>query len=73
MNNVVFLQVGVGSEPGIQTVRAYGPGLYGGKAGLPADFVVESTGSGVGRLGILFIDEHSNDLFVVLCDSSVST
>ena len=32
-------------------MRAYGPGLEGGKVGKSADFVVETTGNDVGQLG----------------------
>nr|XP_039265539.1 filamin-C-like isoform X3 [Styela clava] len=44
-------KVAVGKEAGPQKVRAYGPGLHGGKVGHSADFVVETTGSEVGQLG----------------------
>nr|XP_026692753.1 filamin-B isoform X40 [Ciona intestinalis] len=41
----------VGPEAGAQKVRAYGPGLHGGKVGHSADFVVETIGTEVGQLG----------------------
>uniref|UniRef100_H2ZJ19 Uncharacterized protein n=1 Tax=Ciona savignyi TaxID=51511 RepID=H2ZJ19_CIOSA len=44
-------QINVGPEAGPQKVRAYGPGLHGGKVGNSADFVVETIGTEVGQLG----------------------
>ena len=44
-------QVKIGKAAGVQKVRAYGPGLYGGKVDLPAKFVVETTGEDAGQLG----------------------
>ncbi|XP_078492931.1 filamin-C [Ciona intestinalis] len=44
-------QISVGPEAGAQKVRAYGPGLHGGKVGHSADFVVETIGTEVGQLG----------------------
>ena len=44
-------KVFVDKECGPQKVRAFGPGLSGGKVGDSADFVVETTGTDVGQLG----------------------
>lgn len=38
-------------EPGLQKVRAWGPGLETGMVGKSADFVVEAIGTEVGTLG----------------------
>ena len=48
---VFCCQVFIDKEAGAQKVRAYGPGLEGGKVGKSADFVVETTGNDVGQLG----------------------
>ena len=45
----------VDKEAGPQKVRAYGPGLEGGKVGDSADFVVETTGHDVGQLGEIIL------------------
>lgn len=44
----------IGHEAGPQKVRAWGPGLHEGIVGRSADFVVESIGTEVGSLGMLF-------------------
>jgi len=48
-------QVKIGKAAGVQKVRAYGPGLYGGKVDLPAKFVVETTGEDAGQLGFSIV------------------
>uniref|UniRef100_A0A8D0GIS0 Filamin C n=1 Tax=Sphenodon punctatus TaxID=8508 RepID=A0A8D0GIS0_SPHPU len=44
-------EVQVAPEPGVQKVRAWGPGLVTGMVGKSADFVVEAIGTEVGTLG----------------------
>ncbi|XP_059581616.1 filamin-C isoform X2 [Alligator mississippiensis] len=44
-------EVQVAPEPGLQKVRAWGPGLETGMVGKSADFVVEAIGTEVGTLG----------------------
>nr|XP_015207867.1 PREDICTED: filamin-C isoform X2 [Lepisosteus oculatus] len=44
-------EVLVSEEPGLQKVRAWGPGLETGMVGKSADFVVEAIGTEVGTLG----------------------
>ena len=56
-------------------MRAYGPGLEGGKVGKSADFVVETTGNDVGQLGmsiditVVFLDQQKSILlgFAIDC------
>ncbi|XP_054669068.1 filamin-C isoform X3 [Grus americana] len=44
-------EVQVAAAPGVQKVRAWGPGLVGGVVGRAASFVVEAIGTEVGTLG----------------------
>ncbi|XP_075604586.1 filamin-C isoform X2 [Balearica regulorum gibbericeps] len=44
-------EVQVAAAPGVQKVRAWGPGLVGGVVGRAAGFVVEAIGTEVGTLG----------------------